>query len=695
MPQGFGFKTVGTMMRTNTNPVKTALLVSLWALAGTPSTHAAPAPGITPVSDTEVTLCLEAPGKTKVNAVGDFNDWTPSAGNLMTKEGDKFWITIGNLVQGKEYIFQYWVDDGIKIGDPYSRKVVDFHWDKQIITEGTYPGLIAYNREFDGMATVFKAGLPAPVAAPKPFVKQPPENLIIYETLIRDFTRTHSFKEMKDSLPYFKRLGVNAIQLMPVMEFDDNFGWGYNPAYPMAVDKFYGPAEDLKALVAAAHEQGIAILLDLVLNHAMGQHPLIKLWWDKAANKPSMDSPFANQIAKHEYNVGFDLNYESAFTRDYYKAVLQHWIREFKVDGYRIDLSKGLTQKNTLGDVTAWGRFDQSRVDILMDLAAAARAADPDVYFILEHFGDNEEEKFLASKGFILWGNSSFDHGFAEEGRVATNFNWAYYKSRGWADNRLVTYMESHDEHRLVARAVENGLSSGDYNVKDIKTGLERAKMSALFLFGIPGAKQMWQYGEWGDSRPRGVTAAERMGGKPLTDEYRGDASRVRLWNSYASLLHFRQRFQAAFNGGTFSWKPDGAVRNWKLNHADLNAYAVGNFGLTPAMASLNLTGTWYSYFSREKFTFNGPVDHQLRPGEFHLLVDRAVFANKENLTDFTVPKAWNPEPVTVGIAGRAKAGTVAAGRVVQRNGKFRPVIVGTDGTAKDVSGRIDRAPLK
>ncbi len=624
-------------------------------------------PGIHVLSNTEVVLCLQAPGKSKVNAVGDFNDWTPSARNLMTHEGDLFWITIGNLVPGKEYIFQYWIDDDIKVGDPYADKIVDFGPDKEIVQDGCYPGLIPYTREFDGPASVFRAGLPTAEKAPTPFSRPAPEDLLIYETLVRDFVKTHTFKEMKDSLAYFKRLGVNAIELMPVMEFENNDSWGYNPSYFLAVDKYYGPAEDFKALVEAAHGQGLAVILDIVLNHAMGQSPLVKMYFDKAAGKPSKDSPYANEIPKHDYNVGFDLNYESPYTMIYFKRVLQHWIKDYHVDGYRIDLSKGLTQNNTLGDIAAWGHLDTTRVNNLVELAAAVREADPTAYLILEHFADNDEEKILSVKGFLLWGNSSYDHGYAEEGHTATNFNWAYYKSRGWTESHLITYMESHDEERVVARALMNGQANGNYDVKNLGTALERAKMTALFLFGIPGAKQLWQFGEWGDGRERGTTAAERMGKKPMPPEWRSDASRIRLFNTYANLLKFRGQYAPAFRAGTFTWKPDAAVRTWKLSHASLNAYAIGNFGVTEAKAVPGLTGVWYDFFSREKFTLAPGSEITLQPGEFHLFTDKIVFADKEKLTEFSVPKSLNPEAVAVDVHAQAKAlGNSKTGRAAR-----------------------------
>jgi 1,4-alpha-glucan branching enzyme len=642
-------------------------------------------PGLTRLSDTEVLLALEAPGKGKVNAVGDFNGWSATA-NPMSKDGDRFWVRIGGLSPGKEYVYQYWIDDAIKIGDPYAAKVVDYVSDPEIIEEGSYPGLIRYARESDGPASAFTAG-PAPASIRKPFVKPDPENLLIYETLVRDYAQSHTFAELRDSLPYFKRLGINALELMPVMEFEGNVSWGYNPSYVFAVDKYYGPADELKKLIQAAHEQGVAVILDVVLNHAMGQHPLIRMFWDEAAGKPAAGNPFANLAPKHDFNVGWDLNYESAFTRSYYKRLLQYWIREFQADGYRIDLSKGLTQNNTLGDIAAWGRLDLSRVAILDDLAGAAREADPDVYLILEHFADNDEETLLASKGFMLWGNSAFDHGYAIAGRVDVDFDWAYSGNRGWPARRLVSYMESHDEERLVHQAEMNGLGNGSYDAKEPGTALERAKMAALFLFGIPGPKMMWQFGEWGDDRAVGATPEERMGKKPLPAEYRRDPARKKLWDAYAGLLRFRRLYPDAFRSGTFSWKPDGAVRTWRIAHAGLNAFAVGNFSVTPDKLAFDRPGTWYDYFTREKFTLSSSAEIALKPGEYHLWTDRPVFAEAVDVSAFPVPASLNPEKAAVSLARRPDAPALRK-TAFRRDGGMGLTVIDARGGRWNLAGR-------
>ena len=93
-----------------------------------------------------------------------------------------------------------------------------------------------------------------------------------------------------DTLNYLEELGINAIELMPVNEFEGNNSWGYNPSFHMALDKYYGTPEAFKALVDACHARGIAVILDVVYNHVFSQSPLAKLYWDPIAFKPTIDN---------------------------------------------------------------------------------------------------------------------------------------------------------------------------------------------------------------------------------------------------------------------------------------------------------------------------------------------------------------------------------------------------------------------
>ncbi len=183
------------------------------------------------------------------------------------------------------------------------------------------------------------------------------EDMVVYELLIRDFTALHSYQSLSDTINYFKRLGVNVIELMPVSEFEGNISWGgYNPNYYFAPDKYYGPKNTLKTFIDLCHANGIAVVLDIVLNHSFGTSPpYVMLYWDKINKRPSANSPFYNPIAKHDFNVGYDFNHESQATKAFTKRVVNFWITEYKIDGFRFDLSKGFTQKNTLGNTAAWG----------------------------------------------------------------------------------------------------------------------------------------------------------------------------------------------------------------------------------------------------------------------------------------------------------------------------------------------------
>src|SRR5690606_548681 len=354
------------------------------------------------------------PNKAFAYVVGDFTNWQVLEEYQMkqTPDGEVFWLEVDGLTSGEEYIFQYWVEGTIKIGDPYADKVVD-PWNDQYIPEEVYPDLINYDKTDYQMATVLQTNQSPYVWATSEasWQKPPKEELVIYELLLRDFLGSRSYSDLTDTLSYLKRLGVNAIGLMPIMEFEGNDSWGYNPAYFFAPDKYYGTKDDLKRFIETAHQHGMAVILDMVLNHAFGQNAMVKMYWDAANNTVSDDSTWFNPIAKHPFNVGYDFNHESPYTQSFVDSVNQYWLEEYHFDGYRFDLSKGFTQKNSGDNVGAWGNYDASRIALLKRMADKIWESTPDAYVILEHFADNSEEKELAEyraeegKGMMLWGN--------------------------------------------------------------------------------------------------------------------------------------------------------------------------------------------------------------------------------------------------------------------------------------------------
>ncbi|MBM3449011.1 MAG: 1,4-alpha-glucan-branching protein, partial [Bacteroidetes bacterium] len=407
--------------------------------------------GINYTSGSSVRLQLYAPNKDYVFVVGDFNNWELNLNFLMnrTPDGSTYWIDIPNLQSGVEYRFQYHIDaEGLRVADVYADKILDY-WNDPWISETTYPNLIDYPVGLTSEpVSVFQINPAAFNWTDQAFVRPAKSKLVVYELLVRDFLEDRSYQSLKDSLDYLENLGVTAIQLMPINEFEGNNSWGYNPSFYFAPDKAYGTAEALKTFINEAHNRGIAVILDIALNHSFGQNPMVRMYFNPNAGdygQPTAENPWFNQTPKHDFNVGYDFNHESSRTRDFCKRVLAYWMNEFHADGYRFDLSKGFTQNYTLGNIGAWGAYDQSRINILTDYYSHIQANEPGAYVILEHFANNDEESTLSSNGMMLWGNLNHEYSEGSMG-YTSNFSWGSYQNRGWSQPNLVTYAESHDE---------------------------------------------------------------------------------------------------------------------------------------------------------------------------------------------------------------------------------------------------------
>lgn len=596
---------------------------------------------------TKVTLVLEAPQKDFVYVVGDFNDWKFDNNYFMKKDGDLFWLEINQLTPGQEYIFQYWVSDGldevVKVGDPYAEKVVD-PWNDEFIEESVYPDLIQYNRDQNGIATVLQTDQEPYIWADSEASWQRPaeQDLMVYELLIRDFVGTHRYQEVLDSLDYLKRLGVNAIELMPIMEFEGNSSWGYNPSYFFAPDKYYGTKNDLKKFIEVCHQNGFAVILDMVLNHAFGQNAMVRMYWDDANNRPAADNPWFNQEPRHPFNVGFDFNHSSDYTKNFVDSVNQYWIQEYHFDGYRFDLSKGFTQNFTT-DVGVWSSYDVGRVATLKRMYDQIRAYDETAYVILEHFGDTQEENELGAYGMLMWRNSHFDFvpALIGDGGNLQSANSTYH----------VSYMESHDEQRVMYEMQNFGQSEGNYDIANTAAALERAKMATAFLFLQPGPKMLWQFGELGYDL--NINFNGRTGEKPLPWGASGlgyyeDELRQYVYDAYDAVLELRNSYPQAIKQEFFTGDLSSTVKTITIDHSDIDIVAIGNFGTAfeDAAFQFTKTGDWYDYFSGETVSVSSVSATQtLQAGEFKIFTDIKVSDGFRNVVvPYQNPISVNPE---------------------------------------------------
>ena len=264
-----------------------------------------------------------------------------------TRYGDFWWIELTGLTENHQYVFQYFIDGAIRIADPYSEQISDSE-DTQIST-AVYPNMPAFPADkFIGVsslekrASVLQTGRANYQWEVTSFVAPARNELNIYELHFRDFTEEGTYLAAINRLDYLKNLGINAIHVLPVSEFEGNSSWGYNPNYYFAADKAYGNRVHLKKFVDEAHKRGIAVFNDLVLNHAFGSNPMVLMYWDEVNN------PWFNAEHKAVYSTdghwGNDWNHESEHTQAFVDRVLKYWLEEYKFDGFRFDFTKGITQ---------------------------------------------------------------------------------------------------------------------------------------------------------------------------------------------------------------------------------------------------------------------------------------------------------------------------------------------------------------
>jgi len=608
-------------------------------------------------ADGTVTFVLQAPNKTDVFLIGGFNNWALDPNYQMKKDGDTFWLTVAGLDSNTEYAYQYNIDYSLKVADPYGHKILDPNND-QYISSSTYPNLMTYpTGETTGLVSTFTISETPYTWQTSSFTKPNEENLVIYEMLIRDFTETDSFQDAMSHLDYLKQLGVNAIELMPVSEFEGNNSWGYNPSFHGALDKAYGTPNDFKQFVDECHQRGIAVILDVVYNHAFGQSPLVQMYWDTVNNKPAIDNPWLNPDAKHPYNVGYDFNHESLYTKTYVKQTLKYWVDEYKIDGFRFDLSKGFTQTNNPSNVSAWGNYDASRIAILEDYGSYIWTnVSSDAYLILEHFADNSEEIVLSNYGFMLWGNLNYSFNQNTMGYASgSDVSWLSYKTRGWNSPHVVGYMESHDEERLMVKNLAYGNSNGGYNVKDLSTALDRQEAASVIFYGIPGPKMLWQFGELGYDKSINC-AANILDGTCRTDRkpvawtlgYDSDSDRQDLFNVTSKMISLKKQFPSTFNTDNFSLNVTGLVKRINLydNSGSLDVVIIANFDIITQSVNPNFpfTGIWYDAFTQNSINVTNSIEPlSLQPGEYRLYSQSQSLSTKNSLVTDSIKIYPNP----------------------------------------------------
>ncbi len=332
-----------------------------------------------------------------------------------------------------------------------------------------------------------------------------PRGQVLYEMHIGTYTPEGNFEGAIRQLPALAETGITVLEIMPVAEFPGNFGWGYDGVFMFAPTRLYGASDDFRRFVDRAHGLGLGVILDVVYNHVGPEGNCL----ERYATEYFTD--------RHETDWGQAINYDgeaSKPVREFFTANAAYWIREFHLDGLRLDATQNI--------------YDSSKRHILADISESARKAAPgkSIYLV----GENESQhtrlvRPIPEGGYgldALW-NDDFHHSarVAMTGRSEAYFTdyrgtpqelmsairWGYlYQGQYyvWQQKRrgtpafdltaqnFVTFIENHDQ-------IAN--SSFGQRVHELTSPGRHRAMTALLLLSPP-TPMLFQGQEFGAARP-------------------------------------------------------------------------------------------------------------------------------------------------------------------------------------------------
>ncbi len=593
-------------------------------------------------SDGSVLFCIGAPKKESAVIIGSWNNYNVAMQNVMKYqdyEGNRyFWTRIEGLADNTDYLYYYYIDGDVKVGDPYAHLVLDPSND-QWISSNVFPNMPSYPSDYvQGVPlAIFNKNLDDYKWQATDFKAPSQDHLVIYELLFRDFTGTEgkafgdgTVNQAIGKLDYLKNLGVNAVELLPIMEFNGNLSWGYNTNFYMAPDKAYGTPDDYKRFIDECHKRGMAVILDIVFNQSDWLHPWYQMY-------PIKENPFYNGSAPHAYSVLNDWNQDNPLVQQQWYDALEYWMTAYKVDGFRFDLVKGLGDNDSYGATfnaatNTWtnvndyntNKFNQSRVDRMKKIHEQMRKVNPDAYFINELLGDAQEENMMAQDSELNWSNINnnscqFAMGYASDSGL-TGFYAPRY-GRTWGST--VSYAESHDEERMAYKQQQWGVAGVKGN---IPVSMRRLGSVAAQMLICPGAHMLWQFQEFGaDQTTKSTDGGNNTNNKLVVWDYLKDADRHGLMTSYSELANFRLDNSFLFDRNdniTVNLIASGSMREVRLSSGNSQAVLLVNPSTTDTFNAVVDNASGLKIFSQSyncNATVNGNIV-SVEPGAYVLL---------------------------------------------------------------------------
>lgn len=535
-------------------------------------------PGGTPImgpvtnSDGSVTFCIAAPEMSRVVIRGSWNDYLVTNNQQLYYQdftlahpfsGESgtfryFWITIPDIAKtNDQYVYFFQVQGIARKGnntmtvntttcDPYARLVLD-PWNDKYIDTDVYPDLPAYPYDVTNEVpvAVYQKNMNEYNWQCTDFERPEQTDLMIYELLFRDFTGTEGKAEGNgtvnkaiEKFEYLKNLGVNAIELLPICDFSGNLSWGYNPNFYFAPDKAYGTPDDYKNFIDLCHQNGIAVILDVVFNQSDGLHPWYQIYGG-ITYSPFYNSGYGGENgAPHAYSVMNDWNQGYPLVQQQWKDVLTYWLTEYKFDGFRFDLVKGLGLNSSYANAgdAATNAKNLTRVQEMKYLNSVIQEVAPGAYCINENLAGAEEENLMAEDNELNWANVNkagcqFAMGYSSDSNM--NRLNADQDSRLWGST--VSYLESHDEERMAYKQdmwAQTGIKG------NAETSCQRLGSAAAQMILAPGSHMIWMFGELGKSE----SLEDRTGNKVVEWSLLDEPNHKGLYQNYCDLISIRFR---------------------------------------------------------------------------------------------------------------------------------------------------------
>jgi len=331
---------------------------------------------------------LWAPAASRVDLVVDGRDAPMRAAG----EG---WFEAIEPSAGPGTLYRYRIDGGHLVPDPASRfQPQDCEGPSEVVDPGAFR---------------WKAG----------WKGRPWNEAVIYELHVGTFSASGTYAGVKEKLPALQKLGVTALELMPLSDFPGRRNWGYDGVLPYAPDSAYGRPEDLKALVQAAHDHGLMVLLDVVYNHFGPKGNFLNL--------------YAPQFftTRHKTPWGAAINFDgegSRWVREYFIQNALYWLDEYRLDGLRFDAVHAI--------------LDDSPRHILHELVSRVKRQGGEKHLILEN--DANQARFLGPGKYTAQWNDDSHHGY-------------HVLATGETDGYYVAYADAPAKH--LARCLAEGFA--------------------------------------------------------------------------------------------------------------------------------------------------------------------------------------------------------------------------------------------